>query len=70
MASPSELSNCSTSSLSPGNDSTRSAPERDNYRAASEIFARAMHVLTTENTLLRKELDRTCDAKVTPIRSI
>ncbi len=35
--------------------------ERDDYRIASETFARAMHVLTIENTALRKEI-----AKIPP----
>jgi len=30
--------------------------ERDDYRAAAETFARAVHVLTVENDTLRKEL--------------
>jgi hypothetical protein len=32
--------------------------ERGDYRAASETFARAMNVLTIENTNLRKEIDK------------
>ncbi|EWM19200.1 hypothetical protein [Kutzneria sp. 744] len=32
--------------------------ERDEYRIASETFARAMHVLTIENTNLRKEITK------------
>lgn len=42
--------------------------ERDNYRATTEIFARAMNVLTRENTDLRKQLDKTTSTNVTPLR--
>jgi hypothetical protein len=42
--------------------------ERDNYRAASEVFARAMHVLTVENEALRKEATKPGQARVVPIR--
>jgi hypothetical protein len=42
--------------------------ERDNYRAASEVFARAMHVLTVENEILRKEVTQAESSRVVPIR--
>jgi hypothetical protein len=42
--------------------------DRDNYRAASEVFARAMHVLTVENDALRKELGKAAASRVVPIR--
>jgi septal ring factor EnvC (AmiA/AmiB activator) len=39
--------------------------ERTNYRTASEVFARAINVLTVDNDNLRKELNKTRNAKVT-----
>jgi uncharacterized coiled-coil DUF342 family protein len=42
--------------------------ERDHYRTASEVFARAMHVLTVENDNLRKELDKSKTSNVTSLR--
>jgi len=42
--------------------------DRDNYRAASEVFARAMHVLTVENEALRKEVTKVDQSRVVPIR--
>jgi len=42
--------------------------ERDNYRTATEVFARAMNVLTRENTDLRKQLDKATSSNVTPLR--
>jgi hypothetical protein len=42
--------------------------DRDNYRATSEIFARAMHVLTVENEALRNEVAKTNASRVVPIR--
>jgi site-specific recombinase XerD len=42
--------------------------ERDNYRATTEVFARAMNVLTRENADLRKRLDKARSSNVTPIR--
>lgn len=41
--------------------------ERDGYRAASETFARAMHVLTVENDNLRKEVDKRRSSCVTTL---
>lgn len=41
--------------------------ERNHYRTASEVFARAMHVLTVENDNLRKELDKSKTSNVTPL---
>lgn len=38
--------------------------ERDDYRTASEVYARAIHVLTIENEQLRKELDGMSSGKV------
>jgi len=43
--------------------------ERDEYRIASETFARAMNVLTIENTTLRKEIDKKQSSIVRPLRS-
>ena len=43
--------------------------ERDDYRIASETFARAMHVLTIENTNLRKEIDKRQSSAVRPLPS-
>ncbi|MFI7708272.1 hypothetical protein [Nonomuraea sp. NPDC049480] len=42
--------------------------ERDGYRAASDVFARALHVLTVENDNLRKELDKSQSSAVRPLR--
>ncbi|MFG6202600.1 hypothetical protein [Nonomuraea sp. JJY05] len=42
--------------------------ERDDYRAATEVFARAMHVLTVENDNLRRELDKGRTSTVRPLR--
>jgi len=42
--------------------------ERDHYRTASEVFARAMHVLTVENDNLRKEVGNSRTSNVTPLR--
>jgi hypothetical protein len=42
--------------------------DRDNYRAASEVFARAMHVLTVENEALRKQVTKADQSRVVPIR--
>lgn len=42
--------------------------DRDNYRATSEVFARAMHVLTVENEALRKGVAKTNASRVVPIR--
>jgi hypothetical protein len=39
--------------------------ERDDYRAATEAFARAINVLTAENDNLRKELDKRQSSRVT-----
>lgn len=41
--------------------------ERDHYRTASEVFARAMHVLTVENDNFRKDLDKSKTSNVTPL---
>lgn len=43
--------------------------ERDDYRTASEVFARAINVLTVENDHLRKELNKHRSAKVAPLHS-
>lgn len=43
--------------------------ERDDYRAASETFARAMNVLTVENDNLRKEIDKRRSSAVTSLPS-
>ncbi|MFI6031577.1 hypothetical protein [Amycolatopsis magusensis] len=42
--------------------------ERDNYRATSEVFARAINVLTVENDNLRKHQRSSRHANVTPLR--
>ena len=42
--------------------------ERDHNRTASEVFARAMHVLTVENDNFRKDLDKSKTSNVTPLR--
>ncbi len=41
--------------------------ERDDYRVASETFARAMNVLAIENTTLRKEINKNRSASVRPL---
>ena len=41
--------------------------ERDDYRIASETFARAMNVLTIENANLRKEIDKNQSFAVRPL---
>ncbi len=41
--------------------------ERDDYRAASETYARAIHVLTIENDSLRKELEKHRSSAVRPL---
>jgi chromosome segregation ATPase len=43
--------------------------ERDDYRAASETFARAVNVLTVENDNLRKEIDKGRSSAVTSLSS-
>jgi uncharacterized coiled-coil DUF342 family protein len=42
--------------------------ERDHYRTASEVFARAMHVLTVQNDNLRKQLDQSPTSNLAPLR--
>ncbi len=41
--------------------------ERDDYRAANETYARAIHVLTVENDGLRKELERHRSSAIRPL---
>ncbi|MHB8246262.1 MAG: hypothetical protein ACYDGN_13095 [Acidimicrobiales bacterium] len=41
--------------------------DRDHYRTASEVFARAMHVLTVENDNFRKELDKSKTSNITSL---
>lgn len=41
--------------------------ERDHYRSATEVFARALHVLTVENDSLRKELGQSHTSKIRPL---
>lgn len=41
--------------------------ERDDYRIASETFARATNVLSIENTNLRKQADKKQSAAVRPL---
>ncbi|WP_433709267.1 hypothetical protein ACQP2U_22350 [Nocardia sp. CA-084685] len=41
--------------------------ERDNYRTANEIFARALHTLTIENDNLRRSASRSYPAHLTVI---
>ena len=41
--------------------------ERDNYRTANEVFARALHVLTIENDNLRRNTGRPRPAHLTAI---
>ncbi len=48
---------------------TKLRAERDDYRIASETFARAMNVLTIENTTLRKEIDKKQSSIVRPLPS-
>jgi len=43
--------------------------KRDGYRAASETFARAVHVLTVENDNLREEVDKCRSSYVTTLPS-
>jgi hypothetical protein len=48
---------------------TGSAQERDDYRAATETFARAIHMLTVENDNFRKKLDKRRSSAVTALPS-
>jgi hypothetical protein len=48
---------------------TKLRAERDDYRIASETFARAMNVLIIENTNLRKETDKKQSSIVRPLPS-
>jgi chromosome segregation ATPase len=41
--------------------------ERDNYRTANEVFARALHALTVENDNLRRNTSRSRTAHLTSI---
>jgi chromosome segregation ATPase len=41
--------------------------ERDDYRAATEAFARAINALTVENDTLRKELEKHRSSRVTTL---
>lgn len=41
--------------------------ERDHYRSATEVFARALHVLTVETGSLRKELSQSHTSKIRPL---
>lgn len=41
--------------------------ERDNYRTANEVFARALHALTVENDTLRRNPSRPRTAHLTAI---
>ncbi len=41
--------------------------ERDNYRTANEVFARALHALTVENDTLRRNTNRSRTAHLTAI---
>jgi chromosome segregation ATPase len=41
--------------------------ERDNYRTANEVFARALHALTIENDNLRRNTSRSHTAHLTAI---
>lgn len=43
--------------------------ERDQYRTASETFARAIHVLTIENDNLRRDIERRRSSGVTSLPS-
>jgi chromosome segregation ATPase len=49
---------------------TKLRAERDDYRIASETFARAMNVLTIENTTLRKEINKKQPSIVRPLPSL
>ena len=42
--------------------------ERDNYRTTSEVFARAMNVLTIENDNLRAQLAKAQTSVVSPMK--
>jgi hypothetical protein len=42
--------------------------ERDNFRSTSEVFARAINVLTIENDNLRAQLVKAADSKVSPFQ--
>jgi chromosome segregation ATPase len=42
--------------------------ERNHYRTASEVFARAIHVLTVENDNLNRKLSHSRPSNVAPIR--
>jgi uncharacterized coiled-coil DUF342 family protein len=41
--------------------------ERDNYRTANEVFARALHALTVENDNLRRNASRSRTARLKAI---
>lgn len=41
--------------------------ERDNYRSANEVFARALHALTVENDNLRRQANRSRATHLTAI---
>ena len=43
--------------------------ERDQYRTASETFARAIHVLTIENDNLRRDIEKRRSSSVTSLPS-
>ncbi len=43
--------------------------ERDQYRTASETFARAMNVLTIENDNLRRDIEKHRSSNVTSLPS-
>ncbi len=42
--------------------------ERDSYRTTSEVFARAMNVLTIESDNLRAQLARAQTGVITPLK--
>ena len=44
--------------------------ERDNYRTANEVFARALHALTIENDNLRRNTSRSRTAHLTAIAPV
>jgi uncharacterized coiled-coil DUF342 family protein len=44
--------------------------ERDDYRTATETFARAINALTVENDTLRKELDKSRSSRVPVLSGI
>lgn len=44
--------------------------ERDNYRTANEVFARALHALTVENDNLRRNTSRSRTAHITSIAPV